>query len=210
MHAQPNTQRLVDQFIAMASIASPSRQEGRLAAYLKPELEALGFVVEFDSAGEQAGGDTGNLIATLPATAAGVEPMIFCCHLDTVTPCADVHPRIADGVVRSDGTTILGGDDKAGIAAIVEGVQRIRERGVAHGPIQVLLTICEEIGMHGAKELDYESITAKKKELGIPEDAVSCHTAMVEGYALEGHIPASPSRRPFGPKFEGILFWKPF
>ena len=158
----PAGQRLVERFLALLRIASPSRQEGRLAAHLKGELEALGFTVEFDSAGERAGSDTGNLIATLPATAAGVEPMIFCCHLDTVTPCADVRPQIAGGVVRSDGTTILGGDDKAGIAAVVEGVQRIRERGVAHGVIQVLLTICEEVGMHGAKELDYGKLKGKR------------------------------------------------
>ena len=74
----PAGQRLVERFLALLRIASPSRQEGRLAAHLKGELEALGFTVEFDSAGERAGSDTGNLIATLPATAAGVEPMIFC------------------------------------------------------------------------------------------------------------------------------------
>lgn len=161
MHAHPNTQRLVDQFIAMASIASPSRQEGRLAAYLKPELEALGFVVEFDSAGEQAGGDTGNLIATLPGDP-DIEPLVLSCHMDTVTPCIGVTPIVEDGVIRSDGTTVLGGDDKAGIAAILEGVRRIRERGIRHGLIQAVFTICEEVGMYGAMGLDYSKIRAKR------------------------------------------------
>ena len=161
MLANKNTQRLVDQFMAMAKIASPSRQEGRLAAYLKPELEALGFVVEFDSAGELAGGDTGNLIATLPGDP-DIEPLVLSCHLDTVTPCIGVTPIVEDGVIRSDGTTVLGGDDKAGIAAILEGVRRIRERGVRHGLIQAVFTICEEVGMHGAMGLDYSKIRAKR------------------------------------------------
>ena len=161
MLANKNTQRLVDQFMAMAKIASPSRQEGRLAAYLKPELEALGFVVEFDSAGELAGGDTGNLIATLPGDP-DIEPLVLSCHMDTVTPCIGVTPIVEDGVIRSDGTTVLGGDDKAGIAAILEGVRRIRERGVRHGLIQAVFTICEEVGMHGAMGLDYSKIQAKR------------------------------------------------
>ena len=161
MDSTPNTQRLVDQFIAMARIASPSRQEGKLAAYLRTELEALGFIVEVDSAGEQTGGETGNLIATLPGTT-DAEPLLFSCHLDTVTPCVGVTPVIEDGVIRSDGTTILGGDDKAGIAAILEGVRRIRERGVAHGLIQAVFTICEEVGMHGAIGLDYSKIKATR------------------------------------------------
>jgi tripeptide aminopeptidase len=161
MHAHKNTQRLVDQFIAMAKISSPSRQEGRLAAYLKPELEALGFTVEFDNAGELAGGDTGNLIATL-AGDPEIEPIVLSCHMDTVTPCIGVTPIIEDGVIRSDGTTILGGDDKAGIAAILEGVRRIRERDVRHGLIQAVFTICEEVGMHGAMGLDYSKIQAKR------------------------------------------------
>ena len=161
MLANKNTQRLVDQFMAMAKIASPSRQEGRLAAYLTPELEALGFVVEFDSAGELAGGDTGNLIATLPGDP-DIEPLVLSCHMDTVTPCIGVTPIVEDGVIRSDGTTVLGGDDKAGIAAILEGVRRIRERGVRHGLIQAVFTICEEVGMHGAMGLDYSKIRAKR------------------------------------------------
>jgi tripeptide aminopeptidase len=73
-----------------------------------------------------------------------------------------VTPVIEDGVIRSDGTTILGGDDKAGIAAILEGVRRIRERGVRHGLIQAVFTICEEVGMHGAMGLDYTKVKATR------------------------------------------------
>ncbi|MDO8596680.1 MAG: hypothetical protein Q7R45_08650, partial [Sulfuricaulis sp.] len=68
MEQSQATQRLVDQFMAMVKISSPSRQEGAFAAYAQAELEALGFAVEFDDAGAKAGGDTGNLIATLPGS----------------------------------------------------------------------------------------------------------------------------------------------
>lgn len=157
MEQNKATQRLVDKFIDMARISSPSRHEGSFAAHAQKELEALGFSVEFDSAGAKTGGNTGNLIATLPGRM-DVEPLMFCCHMDTVTPCVDIQPMVVNEVIRSDGTTILGGDDKAGIAAIIEGVRRIQERGVKHGLLQVLLTTCEEIGMHGAKNLDYSKV----------------------------------------------------
>jgi len=161
MNKNGATQRLVDQFIDMVKISSPSRQEGAFAAYMRKELEALGFVVEVDSAGDSVGGNTGNLIATLKGTKE-VEPLMFCCHMDTVLPCTNIHPVIDGDVIRSDGTTILSGDDKAGIAAILEGVRRIQERNVKHGLLQVVLTICEEVGMYGSKGLDYSKIKAKR------------------------------------------------
>ena len=156
-----NNQRLIDLFLQMVRIPSPSRHEGQLAGFLARQLEALGFSVCFDDAGEAVGGDTGNLIATLAGNT-DTEPLIFSCHMDTVTPCEAVTPVIHDNVIRSDGTTILGGDDKAGIAAIIEGIRRLRERGGAHGLLQVVLTIGEEVGMDGAIGLDYRQIKATR------------------------------------------------
>ena len=155
------TQSLVDQFLEMVRISSVSRQEGQFAAYARQVLEDMGFTVEFDMASEKAGSDTGNLIATLPGNKAA-EALMFCCHMDTVTPGENIQPVIDGEVIRSDGTTILGGDDKAGIAAIFEGIRRIQARGVPHGLLQVVLTICEEVGMHGAMGLDYSKIQAKR------------------------------------------------
>lgn len=76
--------------------------------------------MEFDSAGARTGGNTGNLITTL-AGRIDVEPLTFCCHMDTATPCVDIQPTVVNGVIRSDGVTILGGDDKAGIKAVIYG-----------------------------------------------------------------------------------------
>jgi len=156
-----NTQRLVDQFIELTKISSPSLQEATFAAHMKQELTALGFTVETDQADVATQGNTGNIIATLPGTKA-VEPLMFCCHMDTVAPCENIQPIVNDNTITSDGTTILGGDDKAGIAAILEAVRQIREQGITHGPLQVVLTIGEEIGMYGAKNLDYSKIRARK------------------------------------------------
>jgi tripeptide aminopeptidase len=156
-----NTQRLVEEFVSLTKIASPSRQEKKFAAYMKDQLSALGFTIETDRAGEAIYGNVGNIIATLPGTKNG-EPLMFCCHMDTVMPCENIRPIVDDDVIHTDGTTILSGDDKGGIAAILEAVRQIREQGMPYGPIQVVLTIGEEIGMYGSKNLDYSKIKAHK------------------------------------------------
>lgn len=156
-----NTRRLVDQFIALAKISSPSRQELSFAEYIIKELKSLGFKVETDQAGLLTGGNTGNIIATLTGTKAS-DPLMFCCHMDTVTPCNNIQPIIKGNTICTDGTTVLGGDDKAGIAAILEAVRIIKEQAVPYGTFQVVLTIGEEIGMFGSKNLDYSKIQARK------------------------------------------------
>ena len=75
-------------------------------------------------------------------------------HMDCVEPCADIHPVLENGIIRSDGTTILGGDDKAGVTAILEALRQLRERSIPHGPLQVVFTVAEENGVHGSQHLD--------------------------------------------------------
>lgn len=81
--------------------------------------------------------------------------------MDTVKPGKGIKPIIKDGVIYSDGTTILGGDDKGGIAAIVEALRVIKENNIDHANIEVVFTIAEETGLLGAKNLDYSKISAK-------------------------------------------------
>ena len=156
-----NSQRLRESFISMAKISSPSLREGAFAQYVRKELLALGFVVEIDNAGTVLGGDSGNVIATL-AGAGDREALMLCCHLDTVQPCQNIQPLVDGDRIYTDGSTILSGDDKAGIAAILEAVRQIQAAGIAHGTLQVVLTVAEEIGMFGSKNLDYSKILAKK------------------------------------------------
>lgn len=124
------------------------------------ELEALGLTVVEDGAGKLLGGQTGNLIATLPGDA-DLPTVLLAAHMDTVRPGQGVKPRVDEhGVVWSDGTTVLGADDKAGITAILTALKEIRDKQLRHGTIQVLFTIAEEIGLQGAKHVDQSLLHA--------------------------------------------------
>lgn len=155
-----NTERLVSEFIEMIKVSSPSLREGRFAALLAEKLKAVGFEVYIDKAGEAAGGDTGNVLGRLKGNL-DTQPVLLCAHMDTVTPGENISPAIREGIIYSDGTTVLGGDDKAGIAAILEAVRHIKENNISHGDIEVAFTIAEEGGMHGAKNLDYSWLKSK-------------------------------------------------
>ena len=134
-----------------------------MAAYCAEKLAEMGFTVTFDASAAETGSDTGNLIAHLPGTVPG--RIGFSAHLDTVKPCAgieavieqrhicdDVTCRMAE-VVCSAGETILSADDKAGIAAIFEGLRSVLESGTPRPGITVLLTTCEEQSLLGAGAL---------------------------------------------------------
>ncbi|WDL97081.1 M20/M25/M40 family metallo-hydrolase [Alicyclobacillus sp. ALC3] len=148
-------------FLDLVKISSHSLKEHDVAAYCRVRLEALGFVVEEDDAGTKLGGTTGNLLATLPGDNT-LPPVMLAAHMDTVIPGEGVNPRVdADGVVWSDGTTVLGADDKAGVTAILTAVKDIVEQQLPHGPLQVVLTIGEEVGLQGAKNLDRSRLHAQ-------------------------------------------------
>jgi len=153
--------RLVAEFLEMVRISSPSKREGRMAKRLAATLEEMGVSVEEDDAGRKVGGETGNLLARFPGTVPGAPPLLLCAHMDTVVPCEIVTPRMSGDVVKTDGTTVLGGDDKAGIAAILEALRVLRDDAIPHGPIDVLFTICEEYGLLGAKHFDVGRLRAR-------------------------------------------------
>lgn len=155
-----NQERVVDAFLKYVQISSPTKKEGKFAACITAELEALGFSVTVDTAGEALGCDTGNVIAKLKGQTPG-KTILFSCHMDTVSLGENIKPVIKDGVIYSDGTTILGGDDKAGIAAIIEAFHVIKENNIPHGDIEIVFSIFEEGGLHGAKNLDYSQLNAK-------------------------------------------------
>ena len=146
-----DNQRLLESFTNLVKIDSPSRGEGKIAAYLGNELESMGFSVSFDGSSSVTGSDTGNLIARLSGTAPGI--VALTAHMDSVEPCCGIEPVVEDGVIRSAGETILAADDKAGIAAILEAVQSVREEGVPYPDILVIFTTCEELSLLGAKAL---------------------------------------------------------
>lgn len=144
-------ERLLQTFLDLVVIDAPSGFEAKTAQYCARELEAAGCRVWFDASAEQTGSDTGNLIAELPGTGSGV--LALSAHLDVVEPCRGIRPVITDGIVHSAGPTILGADDRAGIAAAIETVRRLSESGAARPTVRVIFTVQEEVGLNGAKHL---------------------------------------------------------
>jgi tripeptide aminopeptidase len=154
--------RLADEFARQACIASPSFREGEISRYLVERFERLGMTVVMDDAGPKVGSESGNLIATLAANGKDCEPLLLSAHMDTVVPADGVQAVLKDGVFTSAGDTILGADDKAGLAEIIEALEVVREQNIPHGLIEVVITICEEKGLLGAKYLDYSKVVSKR------------------------------------------------
>lgn len=155
-----NEERLINRFLEYVQIDSPTKEERKFADFLKSEMEKIGLAVKMDNAGEKCGSNSGNLIGKLKGNTNG-ETILFSSHMDTVSPGMGIKPQIKDGIIYSDGTTVLGGDDKAGIAAIMEALETIQEKSLAHGDIEVVFSIYEEGGLFGAKNLDYDNLDAK-------------------------------------------------
>jgi len=153
-----NRQRLLDTFLQLVRIDSVSRQERALADWLSQVLRDLGLEVREDNAGQACHGTAGNLLARWPGSGPGI---VFCAHMDTVEPGRGVRPQVQDGIVKSRGDTILGGDDKAGIAILVEAIRVLREEGWQPAGLELVFTVGEEIGLLGAKNLDFGMLQAR-------------------------------------------------
>jgi tripeptide aminopeptidase len=153
--------RLKRHFLDLVRIDSLSRREGAIAKRLVADLEAIGATVEFDDAGTAVGGEVGNLIAHLPGTV-DAAAVLLCAHMDTVEPGTGVTPIVDGDVIRSDGTTVLGGDDKSGVAIVMECARVCRETARRHPPIEIVFTICEEVGLLGARNLDLDRVRAHR------------------------------------------------
>jgi tripeptide aminopeptidase len=156
-----NQERLKNLLIELIKIDSLSRQEYKIAMRLKRELQDLGATVFIDDAGEKIGGTVGNLIAHISGSAPGAAPILLSAHMDTVVPGEGVKPVLDGDILRSDGTTVLGGDDKSGVAIICEVLRVIRENKIPSSDIDVVFTICEEAGLIGAKCLDVGRLRAR-------------------------------------------------
>ena len=156
-----NKERLLNTFLDYVRIDSESTHEAAMAQRLMEDLRPLGCQIETDQSQSKTGSDTGNLYVTLPGDPQA-EPIILCAHMDTVVPGVGVEPIIEDGIIRSKGDTVLGGDDKSGIAAIVEALRTIVEEQLPHPTIQAVFTVCEEVGLKGSAHIDYSLLKAKR------------------------------------------------
>jgi len=155
-------ERLVNEFIEMVKINSLSKKEKDFAEYLRRKMEDLGLeVVIDDTSASSAGADSGNLIGRLKGSRKSSLPLLLAAHMDTVAPGEGIEPVIENGVIYSKGETILGADDKSGIAVILEAIRHIRENNLPYGEIELLFTIGEEAGLLGARYLNSNLIRSR-------------------------------------------------
>lgn len=177
--------RLLENFLKLVKIDSPTRRERAVADVLSLQLTALGLQVQEDEVGGIIGGNSGNLIAFLPANTPGTPSIMFSAHMDCVEPCQGVVPVVKDGRITSSGNTVLGGDDKAGLAAILEGLHSIIENNVPHGDIQVLFTVSEEGGLNGAKHIAKQHL---KTDLGYVLDSSGAPGEIITAAPGQCHV----------------------
>ena len=156
-----NEKRLIESFMELVRIDSISREERNLADFLIEKLEDLGLEVIVDQAGEKVESNSGNIIARLRGNIKKATPIMFSAHMDTVVPGKNIKPVCDGEKIISDGKTILGADDKAAIAALFEVMHIIKENNIPYGDIEIVFSICEEIGLKGAKNLDISSLNAQ-------------------------------------------------
>jgi len=156
-----NKKRILDEFAELVAIDSESFHERAIANVVKEKLEAIGFEVHEDLTGLKYDSDTGNIYGYLKGEADS-DTVLLSAHLDTVAPGNGKKAIFKDGVITSDGTTVLGSDDVAGIVEILEGIRSLKEAGISHKNIEVLFPIAEEPYTKGAAAFDYSLLKSKK------------------------------------------------
>jgi len=147
-------------FLELARVPSPPGQERAVADRVLEYLGGLALTVDEDDAGAKIGSTIGNLLCPIEPTAEGT-PLFFCAHLDTVPPQGPIEPVLEDGVLRNAGGTILGADNKAAVAAMLEAVRLVVAENRPHGGIELLFTPKEEVGLRGAAAFDHDRLTAR-------------------------------------------------
>ena len=178
-------------FLELCATPSPPGKEGAVADKVKAYLHDLGLEVEEDGAGAAIGSDTGNLLCRLPGRVEHGIPLFLCAHMDTVPPQGPLEPVVEDGVVRNAGGTILGADNKAAVAAMLEGARRIVAERRPHAGVELLFTPKEEVGLLGAGAFDH---TRLEGELGYVYD---------QGAPIGGIVLGAPSGRTISARFHG-------
>ncbi|MFL6212004.1 MAG: M20/M25/M40 family metallo-hydrolase [Pyrinomonadaceae bacterium] len=194
-----NQERIKNLLLELVQIDSVSRKERDVAERIKQYCEAMDAQVEIDDAGAKVGGNSGNVIARFPGTIPDAEPIMMSAHMDTVVPGEGVKPIVEGDIIRSDGTTVLGGDDKSGCAVIIETIRCLQEQAIPHAPIEAVFSICEEVGLLGAKHVDVSKL---KSKYGLVFDSDDPGFLFTKGpsanhmefriYGLESHAGVAP------------------
>ncbi len=193
-------ERIAKTFKFLVETDSISREEGEICLKLQKILKSMRGETILDRAGLKIGGESDNLIAKFKGTTPG-PTLLLNAHMDTVEPGRKIKPVLKDGVFRSNGTTILGADCKSAIAIILEVLRVLQEDNLAHGPLEIVFTVCEEIGLLGAKHLDFTLLNAKygyaldaSDTNGIVTRAPSANRLEFKVYGKDAHAGAAPEK----------------
>ena len=154
-----NRKQTLEELVDLIKTDSASGQEGAVSAKLQAALLELGFYVETDRAGDTFGGECGNIFAFRDGEVDGA--VLFSSHMDRVAGGKGIKPVLREGILYSDGTTILAADDLSGVCAILNGVRTAMASGQPLPRIEICFTVAEEIGLYGAKALDFSKIQSK-------------------------------------------------
>ncbi len=147
-------------FLALARLSTPPGQERAAIDLCREVLATIGIESDEDDAGSRIDGNAGNLYARIPGTVPGT-PLFFNAHVDTVPPSAPIDPVERDGFIVNANDTILGADNKATVAGMIDGIRRVLREDIPHAGIELLITVQEEIGLRGAKEFDTDRLVAQ-------------------------------------------------
>ncbi len=152
---------VLDLFLELCAIPSPSGEERAVADRVIRELEAIGLEWDEDDCGPTIGASAGNVLSRLPGRNGRGTPLFFCAHFDTVPLDGVLEPVVDDGVVRNAGGTILGADNKSALAVMVESARRLVTERRSHAGIELLFTPKEEVGLVGAAAFDAGRLEAR-------------------------------------------------
>ena len=193
-----NSQRLAQRFKNLVQIDSLSRREKDVALALEKILIKMGATICYDKAEEQVGGNCSNLVAKFKGTV-DAEPIFLSGHMDTVGPGNNIKVIFKDGIFKSDGTTILGADDKSALAIILEVMDVILENKIDYPPVELVFTVCEEIGLLGAKNFDFALMDSKFGYIldstdteGIVTKAPGANKIIIKIFGKAAHSGAEP------------------
>ncbi len=150
----------LDLFLELAAVPSPSGEERAVADLVLGYVRDLGLLADEDGTGAAVGSTMGNILVSLEPTAAG-EPLFLCAHLDTVPPVDAIEPVVEDGIVRNRNAAILGGDNKAAVAVMLDAVRLILAESRPHAGVELLFTSKEETGLEGAYAFDAARLRAR-------------------------------------------------
>lgn len=157
-----NEQKLLDLFLKLIRIDSISLHERAMADFLINKFKGWNIEVTEDDAAAKIGGKSGNLIIRLNSTSNHPSPLMLLAHMDTVRSTAKVKPVVENNVIRSDGTTILGTDNRNAVTLILYLLTELIEKKLKHRSLEIVFTVAEELGMLGALALDYSKLISKE------------------------------------------------